>query len=179
MIARTFVKYARGWGLDLDLDMGEMLRRSWFEQWPEMDPYFDHIKRMIGPLDYGTLIHPRTGFRRGRVAYTEAANTYFQHLGAVCSKQALWDITVKAYTRRDSYLYGSRPVLFIHDEVGMETPELACHEAAKEMEETMVAAMEKWTPDVPAAASARAMYRWSKKAKRVDVDGRLIPYEEA
>jgi hypothetical protein len=43
----------------------------------------------------------------------------------------------------------------------------------------MARAQEQWTPNVPARASAAAMKRWSKKAKRIiGPDGRLIPWDE-
>ena len=179
MVPRTFVEYAKGYGLEVKLPLAEQLYKQWFAQWPEMDKYFEHIRTLVGVADYGTQIHQRSGFRRGLVGYTDSANGYFQHLAAMASKASLWAVTKKAYNDRRSAMYGSRPVLFIHDEVGMEVPEEAVHEAAVEMEQTMVEAMEQWTPDIPCAASATASRIWSKKAERVEDRGRIVPWEEA
>ena len=178
MMPQTFVSYAKGFGLDIDTPAAVQLRAQWFDQWPEMKPYIQHVKTLIGQAGYGTQVHPRSGFRRGLAGYTDSANGYFQHLAAMASKDALWEVTKKAYNDRRSAMYGSRPVLFVHDEIGMETPEGAEHEAALEMEATMVEAMERWTPDVPSAASATCSSVWSKQAERVEVDGRLVSWEE-
>jgi hypothetical protein len=176
--AKTLVSFAKGWGVEMDKARAYYLQGEWKKQWPEMNNYFAHVDQMVGEAGFGTQVNPRTGFRRGLVTYTEASNGYFQHLAAIASKQALWEITKRAYTDRNSALYGCRPVLFVHDEIGLEVSLEAVHVAGKEMEEAMIAAMEKWTPDVPCAASATAMLRWSKEAERVEKNGRLIPWQE-
>ena len=43
----------------------------------------------------------------------------------------------------------------------------------------MEEAMQKWTPDVPVAASAVLMRRWSKGAEPTfSAEGKLVPWEE-
>ena len=89
----------------------------------------------------------------------------------------MFEVCRRAYLERGSWLYGSRPVLFIHDEVVLETPREVGHLAAGEIEGVMEAAMQPWTPDVPASASATLMTRWSKEAERTYDGGRLVAWE--
>lgn len=179
MGAETFQKYAKGYGLDLTLAECYQFKDFWFSQWPEMKDYFDVINNIIGPASCGDVIIPRSGMRRGQCGYTDASNTFFQTLGAHCTKNALWNTCYKAYNKRDSFLYGSRPVLFIHDELAFETPEFVGHEAAMELQETMIESMQEYTPDIPARASAELSRVWSKKVSAVWEDGRLVPWDES
>ncbi len=161
--ARSFVAYAQNWGVETTEQEGQRLLDMWFEQWPEMTDYFRIVGNIAGSAGYGTQTIKQSGFRRQGVGYNDCANGFFQTLAAHASKQALWEVTKKCFCDRTSKLYGSRPVLFIHDEIILETPEFAIDEAGKELEQIMINAMEHWTPDVPAAASASVMHRWSKK----------------
>lgn len=179
MGVEKFVIYARDYGLDLSLEEGGTLRTHWFEQWPEMEKYFNFVSSVVGPESYGTSVVPQSGFTRAGCGFSDCANSYFQTLANHASKSALWEVSRRAYCDRDSWIYGSRPVLYIHDEIVLETPEEVGAEAAAEVAETMVRAMNKWTPGVPAKAEAVLMRRWSKKAKPTfDDSGRLIPWEE-
>jgi hypothetical protein len=177
MGASKFVQYAQGYGINLSEAESQELRDHWFEQWPEMRGYFKHVESLVGSADVGWQTIPQSGFVRGNCGYCDAANGYFQTLAAHASKAALFAACKRAYCDRNSMLYGSRPVVFVHDEVIMETPEEAGHEAAKELEQVMVEAMQRWTPDVPAAASATLMRRWSKGAEQVYDGERLVAWE--
>lgn len=177
MVASTFCDYAKGWGLSISEKQAEFYRDAWFYQWPEMREYFRHIQSLVGDANYGSVTIPQNGFIRGGCKYTEASNTYFQTLAAHASKGALWAATKEAYVNKKSALYGSRPVFFVHDEIIFETPESKGALAATELEKVMIAAMERWTPDIPAAASATLMRYWSKKAKPVFKEGELVPWE--
>jgi hypothetical protein len=144
-----------------------------------MRDYFRGVENVVGPAGLGCQIIPRSGFVRGGCDYCNTANGYFQTLAAHASKAAMWAVCKRAYCDRESALYGSRPVVFVHDEVILETLEEAGDAAAKEIVEVMEAAMQKWTPDVPVTASAVLMRRWSKGAEPTfSEDGRLIPWEE-
>jgi DNA polymerase I-like protein with 3'-5' exonuclease and polymerase domains len=173
MYPRSFTQYAKQWGLELNEFEARQIRDNWLNQWSEMKSYFDHVSALVGDVNMGTQVIPRSGFKRGLVGYKDCCNGYFQTLAAHASKTALWAVVRKCYTDRDSALYGSRPVLFIHDEIILETPEEVGHEAAQAIELTMSAAMQAWTPDVPAMASAVLMDCWSKKAERVEGNGKL------
>lgn len=175
----TFREYARkNYGVELDEEEAKKLRDQWFDQWPEMKRYFNYISNLV--RTDGTVIQLQSGRVRGDCGYCDAANTYFQGLAADASKSALYEVTKECFSEPGSSpLSGCRPVLFIHDEIGIEAPEEYAHEAAIRLEEVMVKAMEEVCPDVPARASAALMRWWSKKAKRVtNEEGRLIPWED-
>jgi hypothetical protein len=176
--AETFIGYAKGHGIIITKEESQNLKNNWFQQWPEMHTYFKHVNNLVGNGDSGVQEIPQSGFRRGNCGYCDTANGYFQTLAAHASKEAMWQACKKAYYDRNSALYGSRLILFIHDELIFETPEEAGHEAAQELERTMVEAMQKWTPDVPAEASATLMHRWSKSAESVYENEKLIPWDE-
>lgn len=175
MGAPTFVQYAKGYGLTIDLEESKNLKKEWLEQWPEMKDYFSYISNLVGDGN-ATVTLQRSGFREAGCSFTEACNLHFQNLANKASKRALWEVSRRCHTNENSYLYGSRPVLYIHDEVILETPQGAGHEAALEMEKVMEAAMEEVTPDIPSRAEATLMRYWSKKAKRTFEQGRLIPW---
>ena len=106
---------------------------------------------------------------RGRVSFTQARNTPFQGLAADGAKLALWNLTRERY----------RVVAFIHDEVVIELPEDADHAAeALRVEQIMNRSMEQVTGEVPVACEYALSRRWSKKAKAVFNDDRLVPWEE-
>jgi DNA polymerase-1 len=177
MGSERFIGYARGYGVTLTEMQSADLRESWFAQWPEMRDYFVHVQNVIGSAGCGQQTIPQSGFVRGNCGYSDTANGYFQTLAAHASKAALFEVAHRAFCRHDSYLYGSRPVLFIHDEIVLETPIEAGHDAAKELERTMIETLEKWTPEVPAAASATLMKRWSKKAEQTYDGDRLVAWD--
>jgi DNA polymerase I-like protein with 3'-5' exonuclease and polymerase domains len=177
MYPKSFVDYAKNqWGLDITFRDAEKIREGWLYQWSEMNDYFDFHSALVGDR-FGTQIIPQSGFRRGMVGFKDACNGEFQTLAAHASKAAQWEVTKRCYVDRNSYLYGSRPVLFIHDEIGLETPTGAGHDAAMEIEVVMAEAMNKWTPDVPAVAEATLMDCWSKGAKRIFENERLVPWK--
>lgn len=159
---KNFVNYARGWGLDISFEASKKLQKAWFNQWTEMKDYFRHVESLVGSEDYGTQVIKRSGFRRKGVDYKQASNGYFSTLAAHGSKDALWEVTLACYAKSNSPLYGCRPCLYIHDEIGLEARVEQCEEAKKEIERLMVGTMKKWTPDVPSSASAKCMERWSK-----------------
>ena len=171
-----FVQYAKGYNVTLTLEESKTLRDKWFQQWPEMKKYFNFVSNLIRD-GAGVSNIPQSGFLRAGVGFTDACNSYFQTLAAHASKLALWEVTKRCYNFSDSWLYGSRPVLFIHDEIVLEVPEEAGHEAAMEMVLIMEKAQGRWTPNVPAKAEATLMRYWSKKAKAIFQEGRLVPWE--
>jgi DNA polymerase I-like protein with 3'-5' exonuclease and polymerase domains len=178
MWPKSFVRYAKQWGLNINYNQATKIREGWLAQWSEMKDYFDHVSALVGDTDIGIQVIPRSGFKRGMVGYKDCCNGYFQTLAAHASKSALWEVVKKCYIDRNSYLYGSRPVIFIHDSNMLETPLEAGHDAAIEIERVMQDAMQKWVPDVPCTASATLMMCWSKEAERIFKNGRLIPWQQ-
>jgi len=178
--AETFRQFATGYGLNLTISEAKTLKKQFMTQWPELRIYFKKNSMLLDPVeDRALLEHNRSGRFRGDCNYTQLANTPFQGAAADGALASLFLVTKECFSEPNSPLYGSRPVLFIHDEIVISTPVDKVHEAAERLERLMVEGMERFTPDVPARASAVAMKRWSKNAKEVrDEQGRLIPWEE-
>lgn len=179
MGVRGLIGYAKGYGVTLNEIQAATLKREWLEQWPEMRDYFKYIGELVGKNGDNIVNIPQSGFQRGGMHYCDACNTFFQALAAHASKTAHFNSCQKMYNDRDSWLYGSRPVNFVHDESMIETREEFVHEAAIELCDTMVASMQKFVPDIPCSATASAMRNWSKKAKPVYINRRLVPWEDA
>jgi len=173
-----FVDHAASYGLVLETSFAKTLKENWFKQWPEMRRYFDYVNRLVGPLG-GNMIQLRSCRARGGVNFKEAANGFFQGLAADGAKEALWRTTKECYLDRSSPLYGSRPVIFVHDEIIAEVPEATATEAADRLVDVMCRAMAAWIPDVPITCSPALMRRWLKGAKEVrDANGKLQVWEK-
>lgn len=74
-----------------------------------------------------------------------------------------------------SALEGSRPVIFMHDEIVCEMPEAKASAAAERLGALMVRCMRFFVPDVKCGATPVLTRRWFKGAKPVRVDGQLVP----
>lgn len=181
--ARTFVAFAASAGVVLtDAEAGD-LRATWHATWPEMRRYFDVINRMLGDAGEMTVQHPVSGRLRGGVGYTDGCNGYFQGLVADLGKAAAWDLALAGYLGeghpRAAEFLGSRPILFIHDEILAEVPEARAAEAAEAMTAIMRDAAERHIPDVKMRAEPALMRRWNKNAATVrDPAGRLTVWEQ-
>lgn len=173
----SFVDYAFAWGIETTSEYARYLRNAWLTKWPEMRLYFRRIGEMAAGGEF-SITQMYSGRYRGGCTYTSACNSFFQGLAADGAKDALFHVSYEAYSLPESPLYGTRPVLFIHDEIGIEVPLcLDVNAAAHRLSGVMVDRMQRWVPDVRIAASPVAATRWSKSAKAVrDEHGRLIPY---
>lgn len=179
--ALTFSKQVRARGLEFTNSEGEYVREQWYRAWPEMNEFQmliqsfatgmnEYVVEYLGP--YGQL----SGWMQARPSKsTEAANYTFQSLGAMCILLAGYKITHEAYTDEQSPLYGSRPVLCVHDELVLETPiEKAEAVGGRRDEngqlieegrlaEAMVAWSEVFLEHIQPSAEAEIMYeRWEK-----------------
>lgn len=75
-----------------------------------------------------------------------------------------------------SVLFGSRPVMFLHDEPIVEHPEDGTEsDRADRQQQIVVAALGRWMPDVPTTSSAVMTRRWFKGAEPLRVGGKLVP----
>lgn len=153
------------------------LRDQWFAFYPEAREYFAIIAEIV---DAGVpLRHPRSDRYRGDVRFTSACNSLFQGLAADMAKDAGFRLARAMYTERDSVLFGSRLVAFIHDEFLAEVPEDRASECAVEIARIMGEAGDLWTPCAPCRAEPAIARRWRKGAEPVrGPDGRLIPWED-
>ena len=150
------------------------LREELFRMWPEMTLYFKFINNCIG-CDKGTIAHMVSKRVRGGVTFTQACNTFFSGLSADACKLALFEVSKRSYINTNSSLYGSRPVMYIHDEIIMESPIDKAPQAADELALVMREKMRLYTPDIPIKTTVAIMDRWYKDAEEVrDKDGNLL-----
>jgi DNA polymerase-1 len=164
--ARTFIDYAKAsYKVTLSEQEAMRLRDSWFREWPEMRPYFERIAEITS--DYGprSITQHKSGRVRGGVSFTSAANSFFQGLAADAAKEAMWLITKACWLDRESPLFGSRMVAFIHDEFVLESPIDRASAAGDELARLMVLGAQKWIPDVPIIAEPKLMRNLDKGAE--------------
>jgi hypothetical protein len=128
----------------------ERLKRVWLDAFPEMAHYFRHVDGLFKGRDRALIRHPRTGFWRGRVTYCAACNFHFQHLTAVASALGLTEVQRRAYAMKGSALFGSRTLLYTHDEIVLETPRELAHDAGMELSAVYAERFTELHPDVPA-----------------------------
>jgi hypothetical protein len=159
---RRFVDYCAKppYNLTISEDEAKDHKRAWLDTWDEAGPYLDWIARQEGYDGRITMSHPITGFVRGGMYYTEAANFPFQHLAAIGAKIALWRLWLAQY--RPGPLKGCPQVLFVHDEnVTQCTPDRA-EEVKAEQERIMIEAFAKVCPDVPIRVESSIRDRYTK-----------------
>lgn len=197
--AETFVAYAAAqlsreafnkW-FDTDRDVAirkaKRLREVWFDTFPENRIYFERVSNYIDrSKGYGTVQQLMSGRIRGHVRFTAAANGFFQGRVADAMKDILWRLAEECYTGREtgpdgrvsgraSVLFGSRPVMFLHDEPILEHPEASAAERAERQRLIVVESLSRWLPAIPCTSSAVLMRRWWKGAEPLYVGGRLVP----
>lgn len=172
------VRYMRASKPSIHITLAEAadLIEYWHTTWPEMRKYFRWVKNQ--PDQITQFISGRI---RGGASYCSRCNSFFQGLQGDAIKSALLPLARECYLEEErSPLYGSRPVLLVHDEVIAELPIAVQHEAAYRMRDIMVSNFNRYTPDVPVTASPALMSRWSKEAVELLEGGRLVDgYKEA
>jgi DNA polymerase I-like protein with 3'-5' exonuclease and polymerase domains len=147
---------------------------------------------MFGSMALGDaefdVVQPGSGRVRGGCFFTAACNTIFQGRAADGAKRAGWYLAQECYLgygklwpddgRARSPLYGSRPVLFVHDEFILEVPKATAHEATLRQSEVMIAGMKEVVPDVKVGTEYAIARRWYKGAGAAyDENKRLVPWE--
>ncbi len=177
--AAAFADYARtytGGELNLTEARAIEIKDYWTKKWPEMPAYFAYVESQRRAQSYNVRM-PGSGLLRKGCTFPAACNCYFQSLAAHGAKRALYRVLRACYAEPASPLYGCHPVAFIHDEVILEAPLDAVHEAGVELSRLMCETMQAVVPDVRISASPAAMRRWYKGAEPVWSDGRLVPWE--
>ncbi len=152
------------------------LRSLWLASFREMPHYFDRIGRMTRSSD--RIVHPASGRVRGGITYCGACNSHFQELTGNAAAAGLIEASRRCYTVRGSALYGSRILMFTHDEIVGEAPLSVAHDAAIEAGQVMMDEFNVWHPKVPIRKIDPALALvYSKKVKPVfGADGRLVPW---
>lgn len=151
------------------------IKNAWLNRWSEMRDYLRHAGDICGDYGSNSIEQPWSGRIRGGLDYCSCANTYFQGRVADGTKLALWRLAWACYVDTTSVLYGSRLVLFLHDEVILEVPEDRVHECGEEIVRILVGAVQEVIPDIPITSAAVAFRRWYKGAKPVKISGKLVP----
>jgi hypothetical protein len=176
--AESFVEYAASsYKVNLTVDQARDLKRFWLAQWPEARHYFDHIGKQENENGRVSLQRFVTGSRRSDMSYTVACNDPFQSLGATAATWAGYDLARACYHQQDHVLFGSRPVNFIHDQYLVEVlDDERAHDRAVAVADIMVAAARRAIPDVTPKVEPLLCRYWSKDAKAVYKEGRLVPW---
>lgn len=176
--AVAFVKYANGMGYDLTDYQAKKLRDAWFQQWPEMRPYFERAAVIADKYGPKKVVQMGSGRIRGGVTFTQAANSMFQGLVADGAKHALFNVVYESYVDQNTALFGCYPMCFVHDEILVEVPVDKAAAAAERLSRVMNEGLQQWLPDVPVTSEAHLMLRWEKDAEPVfDSSGRLVPWQ--
>ncbi|MEK7322599.1 MAG: hypothetical protein AABZ84_05925 [Pseudomonadota bacterium] len=154
-----------------------VIKPAWFAEFPEIREYFSWVKWQVETYGEIAAFGPVDRVRGG-LGFTDGANTNFQSLNADGGKYA-WRRVIRAcYTQSESPLWGTRPILFAHDEIFAETPRWKADPAAREMSRLMVESMRVYVPDVTVRAEPALMRFWFKEAQMVEnSNGVLIPWE--
>lgn len=139
-------------------------------------PCVYEFHRWVDKQNLDPFVTPITGFVRGGLFPSEAANQPFQHLTSRAAKLALQRFSEAAYFE-GSACFGSRGVVFAHDEIIAEVPEHTAHEAGLELARIVREATKVYTPDVAVKVEPALMRRWWKGAEPVYKEGRLVPWE--
>jgi hypothetical protein len=157
-------------------------KQLWIRTWPEMKQHFEYVDSQLFGEDRknrrGRFRVPVAGLYAGARGYTQGCNFQFQPITAAGATDALYAVARACYTDRYSSLYGSRPVLFVHDEIGLELAETRASDAAYAARDIMVDCMARYTPDVPPIVEPTLARVWSKQAKTItNPDGTLVPWD--
>lgn len=176
--AKKLTLFARKtYNVDLTEGQAKTLKADWVRHWPEMGEYFRYVETLKGPDGIYRLEQVRTQRHRASISYTAICNSGFQGLGADATKRSGWDVSKACYVDRRSPLFGSRIVNYIHDELIVETDDNErAHDVATELSKLMVAGASELIPDVKLSAEPCLMRVWSKDAKTIYRNGRLIPW---
>jgi hypothetical protein len=166
------------YGVLLTEERAKELKAQWLERWPEMRLFFKYVGDLVSEDTGEALVKQIFSDRlRGGCFYCAACNSFFQGLGSDAAKRAHYLVIRACYSEPSSPLYGSRPVNFVHDETILETDDVpGAHEVAMELGRLMVAGANEFLPNVPARVEPLLARCWSKKAKPVFKEGRLVPW---
>lgn len=175
MASRTFIEFAKGYNVEVTEHEANELKSFFFSQFPEIKYYLDRVGVRVNQFG-GQGYLPRAQRLSGDRRFCQLANFYFQGLAAEGGLTAFAQVSRAAYAEPSSPLYGTRPVLFVHDEIIIEAPLHKAHDAAIELKRVMETSMAIFTPDIPSLAEPTLATKWWKGAyQKFDKDGRLMP----
>jgi len=170
LAAKTFLAYAKGYGVDLTLEEATSLLEFWVDSFPEMQKHLQpvgdgqasKVNKSTGERESFSVFRAETitGRVRAKASYCSACNYPFQGLVADGAKWAMWYL----------WLEGFRMVNFIHDEVVFELkeddPEL--HNKIARIKQLMLYGMRLVLPDVTGLKVEGSLMRsWRKEAEQL------------
>lgn len=174
---KSFPAYARkAYHIKVTADQTREYKKAWRKAVPESYKYEHWIQQQVTIDDQFLVKHPITGFIRKAPSITAACNFGFQHLGAAAAGEGMFLVSWACYARPESPLYGARPVNFVHDQILTECSEERGHDALAEQMRLMALGANRYLPDVPVSVDGKLSTIWSKDAKKVVRDGRVIPW---
>lgn len=159
------------------IESAEEMRATWFRQWPEAKPYLDWHAENVDRS--GEVVQHYSGRIRGGLEFCAEANGDFQALLADIAGRAQCRVSREQYVDCGTALFGSRSILFAHDELFGEARADIAPEVSERVNEIMVEEFRKGCPHHTAACKAEPtiMPRWWKAAEpRRDASGRLVPW---
>lgn len=147
----NFVAYAYyTYRVKLQESEAQRLKGIWLAAFPEMAAYFSYVDHQIMKgRDRGIMRHPGSGRWRGRVTYCGACNSHFQERTATAAGDCVAEAQYRCYSAKGSALYGSRTLMFTHDEIVLESPLTMGHDAGMELSAIMADRFTEWHKDVP------------------------------
>jgi len=182
LAAKTFLAYAKGYGVELTFEEAEALLEFWVSAFPEMEYHLSPPTDGQGSAknkhtdEWETFGAYRgetiTGRVRSKAGYCAACNYPFQGLVADGAKWAMWYL----------WLEGFRMVNFIHDEVIFELKEDEfLQEKILRIKQLMLYGMRLVLPDMPGLNADGALMRsWRKEAEELmhPVTGDTLIWED-
>ncbi len=166
MGALKFIAWAwSSYDVVLTVERERELTRLWHRMLPEVDMFWNAVRRMVtgrdhfGPLH--TVVIPRSGRIRAGLRFPDACNTHFQGLGSDVAMSAGWSL-FRAQLDPASPLYRCPQVLMAHDEFVTVVPRRIAKTALAEQERIMIASSNRWCPDVPMKVESHIVDRYQK-----------------
>lgn len=154
----------------IDDERAKVIMRAWEARW-EPQNYFDAVRALFPNGDgrgLATIKQFVSGRVRAHIDFPTACNTFFSGLAAEGMKAALFALAEACYTAKPSdALYGTHPVLSIHDENLLEHPIDRAVDAAWAACEIMINEFNRYVPDVHVRAKPALMEYWDKNAEDI------------
>ncbi len=176
--ARLQASAKRQFKIILTLKECEKMLASYFQTWPEMKDFLADASRSAPWNKCTQVVTPWSGRVRAVYGPNQYGNQRFQGPIGDISKDAAFDIAEECYVVPSSPLYGSRPVLFVHDEFVLELPKHRASAAAKRQAELMTASGARTIKDIPMTCTPALMERWTKSAEAIYEGDELVVWRK-
>jgi DNA polymerase-1 len=161
-IAR-FIQYAKSdYGVEVTETEAKKLKQLWLRRFPENQRYLKLHRDLLQNRRRIQIKQLWSGRWRGGCSYTEACNTRFQGRAADGAKLSMWRVAWRQWMEPESDLYGTRQVLFVHDENVIEAPEDQAEVVRQELDEVMIEAFEEVCPDMKVRTDSHITDRYCK-----------------